>query len=75
FTESQVFLFKDEEEWWKEMVNSGWQPHLQKIEDQGVKLDEFKQKIFKELQVYKRHDGIPFTLSALFAFVIKGRPK
>ena len=70
-SEIQEFVFKDEKQWWHEMLNSGWQPYLASIESLGVDLEEFKQKIFKELQGYRRSDGIPFTMSALFAFATK----
>lgn len=73
--ETQEFLFKNEEQWWNEMLNSGWQTHLKKIEDRGSNLDEFKLEAFKELQKHKRFDGIPFEMSALLAFGTKNRSK
>jgi len=73
FVETQEFVFKDEEQWWEEVVDSGWQTHLAKIEDLGFSLVEFKQEIFKGLQKYKRTDGVPFTISAILALAIKSR--
>lgn len=73
YAENQEFVFKDEEQWWKEMLNSGWQIHLKKIEDLGGTLSQFKREAFEELQPRKRPDGIPFTMSALLAFGTKSR--
>ena len=73
FVETQEFVFKDEEQWWEEMLSSGWQTHLAKIEDQSFSLGEFKQETFKGLQKHKRTDGIPFIISAILALATKSR--
>jgi len=75
YAQTQKFIFKDEKQWWDEMLNSGWQAHLMKIKELRGNLDKFKQEAFKELQVHKRPDGIPFTMSALLAFGTKSRLK
>lgn len=71
--EKAEFVSASEEEWW-EMVNSlrDWRHHLAKIENEGVeRLQRIKEAVFKELQCYKRTDGIHFVKSVLFATGIK----
>ena len=75
FAETHEFVFKDEEQWWEEMLNSGWQPYLTKIKDLGHNLVEFKKETFEKLQVQKHPEGIPFTMSALLAFGTKSSSK
>jgi hypothetical protein len=61
-------VFSDEKQWWHEMLDSGWQPHLTKTNGVGGYLKELKKKAFKELHSHKRPDGIPLTTSTLLAF-------
>lgn len=73
--ENQEFVYKDEEEWWEEMLDSGWQHYVEKIKNVAGDAEEFKKEAFEGLQVYRRADGISFTLSVLFAFCTKSRPR
>lgn len=64
-TERQEFAYRDEEQWWEEMRDSGWESHLRKIESLGPdSLEKFKKEAFEGLQKYKR-DGLHFCVDAL----------
>lgn len=70
--EKEEFAYRDEEQWWEDMQDSGWRSHLEKIESMGPgKLEEFRKEAFKGLQAHKDADGIHFTVSVLFAFGTK----
>lgn len=70
--EEKEFSYMNEEHWWTHICESGWHEYLEKIEDTGPgTLEEFKTEAFRNLQVYKRVDSIPFTVSVHFAFGIK----
>lgn len=64
FTHSMTFVSTDEEEWWRQMREVGWDTLLKKIEDRM--LQRLKELIFKDLQVYKKADGICFQKSAFY---------
>jgi ubiquinone/menaquinone biosynthesis C-methylase UbiE len=70
-TESHEFAFKDEEQWWADMRESGWENHLKKLEESGCTLEAFKEEAFKGLQKYKRLNRFPFTVAVRFAFGTK----
>lgn len=57
----------DEEEWWQQMSNVGWDTLIEKIEckDAG-QLIWIKEAIFKELQPFKHPDGIHFSKRVFF---------
>jgi SAM-dependent methyltransferase len=70
-TESQEFAFKDEEQWWADMRESGWEDHLKKLEERGYTLEALKKEAFEGLQKYKRSHRFPFTVTVHFAFGTK----
>ena len=71
-TETQTFYYADEEQWWTERSDSGWEEYMKKVEDMGPgTLDELKKEAFQKLQEYKQPHGIPFSASAHFAFGTK----
>lgn len=70
-TESQEFAYKDEEQWWADMRESGWEDHLKKLEESGCTLEAFKEEAFKGLQKYKRSHRFPFTVTVHFALGTK----
>ncbi len=71
-SEVQRFAYKDEEEWWEIISNSGWQSCLKRIEDIGVGTrTKFKQDTFKMLQKYKESNGIGFKREVLFGIGMK----
>ena len=62
----------DEEEWWRQMQQVGWDSLLGKIERSGeFKVQRIKEAIFKDLQEYKQIDGIHFTKKVFFVSGIK----
>ena len=62
----------DEEEWWQQMANVGWDTLLEKIERKDAgQLIRIKEAIFKELQPFKQPDGIHFTKRVFFVSGIK----
>jgi SAM-dependent methyltransferase len=71
-TETQLFHYADEEQWWRATYDSGWEDYIKKIEDMGaVRMEEFKKEAFKELQIYKKSDSIPFVVCVHFVFGTK----
>ena len=74
-TEEEVFVYRNEEQWWEEM-QEGWKNYLKKIEEMGPgKLEEFKENAFKELQAYTRDDGLHVHVSALIGLGTKRSSK
>jgi SAM-dependent methyltransferase len=66
------FVSTDEEEWWRQMENIGWDSLFKKIERDGAgKMQRIKETIFKDLQPYKKPDGIHFTKTVLFIGGVK----
>jgi len=66
FTEKVEFVYRNEEQWWEEMLDSGWRSHVEKIENMGPgHLEKFKKEAFEGLQVYKYADGLHFGVCAL----------
>lgn len=72
--EHEEFVYRDEHQWWGEMLDSGWESYVKRVGNTGD-VEEFKKEAFEGLQVYRRADGISFTLSVLFAFCTEGRPR
>jgi SAM-dependent methyltransferase len=61
FKESMTFVSTDEEEWWRQMQNIGWDSLIRKIGcGETGELRRVKEAIFRDLQPYKRSDGIHF---------------
>jgi len=62
----------DEEEWWQQMSNVGWDTLLAKIESKDAgQLNWIKEAIIKELQPFKHSDGIHFTKRVFFVSGVK----
>jgi ubiquinone/menaquinone biosynthesis C-methylase UbiE len=62
----------DEQEWWQQMSNVGWDTLLAKIESKDAgKLNWIKEAIIKELQPFKHSDGIHFTKQVFFISGVK----
>jgi len=71
-TEEKEFAYPNEEQWWADMRESGWDDHLKKIEDMGPgKLEVFKKEALRKVQIYKKEQCIPFTVAVRFAFGTK----
>ena len=62
----------DEEEWWQQMSNVGWDTLIEKVERKDAgQLIRIKEAIFKELQPFKHLDGIHFTKRVFFVRGVK----
>ena len=72
FHETMTFVSTDEEEWWRQMQNVGWDSLLEKIGNQGPdQLPRVKQAILEDLQCHKQADGIHFDKVVLFCSGVK----
>ena len=72
FKETMTFVSTDEEEWWRQMLNLGWESLIEKIKDKGSdQLQRVKEAIFKDLQQYKRADGFHFEKVVFFVRSVK----
>ncbi len=70
--EELAVISTDEEEWWRQMQQVGWDSLLEKIERKGeFKVQRIKEAIFKDLQEYKKIDGIHFNKKVFFVSGIK----
>lgn len=68
-TEHVDLVFMDEEEWWQEMWDIGWQHHMKEIEAKGEnQLKHFKEYCFEALQDYRKGDGLSFVEAVVFGF-------
>jgi ubiquinone/menaquinone biosynthesis C-methylase UbiE len=63
-TLTMVFLSTDEEEWWQQMQQVGWQSLLAKLEAKAV--GKLKAAIIRDLQEHKTGDGIIFEKKVFF---------
>jgi ubiquinone/menaquinone biosynthesis C-methylase UbiE len=68
-TQTMTFVSTDEEEWWRQMQHLGWRPFIDRIG--ADELQMIKEAIFKDLQSYKRADGIHFKKAAFFVCGMK----
>ena len=60
------FLYRNEEQWWGEMLDSGWRSYVENIVmDDPERLQQVKKEAFAQLQAYRRDDGIPFVTKVL----------
>lgn len=64
--ETVSFSYKNEEEWWKEMLDAGWKNHIERIEKAGL-IDQFRNDAFALLGKHKESDGIRFKRGVVFA--------
>jgi ubiquinone/menaquinone biosynthesis C-methylase UbiE len=70
--ETGEFASTDEEEWWRQMGNVGWDPFFKKIKQANAdKLQSIKDAIFEDLQSHKQADGIHFTKTAFYVCGVK----
>jgi ubiquinone/menaquinone biosynthesis C-methylase UbiE len=70
--ETMTFVSTDEEEWWRQMLHLGWDSFIEKIETEGKdRLQKLKVAIFKDLQRYKRDNGIHFDKVVFFVSGVK----
>jgi SAM-dependent methyltransferase len=70
--EAMTFVSTDEEEWWRQMQQVGWDPLLRKIESgEADRLREIKESVFKDLQHYRQDDGICFDKAVFFVRGVK----
>ena len=66
------FISTDEEEWWQQMRNIGWDVFFEKIsQDSAENMQRIKDAIFEDLQSCKRSDGICFTKTAFYVSGVK----
>jgi ubiquinone/menaquinone biosynthesis C-methylase UbiE len=68
--ETAEFTYRDEEEWWKEMLDAGWKNHVEQIEKAGV-LDRLRDEAYNSLQKHKDSKGIHFKRRVVFALGTK----
>jgi len=70
--ETVEFVSTNEEEWWEQMRQVGWHRFFEKIENEGIdRLQRLKEDVFRDLQHYRRTEGIHFTKSVVFVFGTK----
>ncbi len=68
--ETGEFTYRDEEEWWREMLDAGWKNHVEKIEKGGL-LDGLRDEAASLLQRHTDSKGVHFRRSAVFALGTK----
>jgi ubiquinone/menaquinone biosynthesis C-methylase UbiE len=68
--ETGEFTYRDEDEWWKEMLDAGWKNHVEKIEKAGL-LDGLRSEAASLLQTHRDSKGVHFRRSAVFALGTK----
>ena len=65
--ETMTFVSTDEEEWWRQMLQVGWDSILEKIGRRDAdQLEKIKAAVFADLQPYKNADGIHFDKEVFF---------
>jgi len=70
--ETLTCVSTDEEEWWRQMQNVGWDSLLEKIGNQEpAGLRRAKQAILEDLQRYRQADGIHFDKVVFFVQGVK----
>ena len=66
-SESMTFVSTDEEEWWRQMEQVGWDSLIRKIESGGAeRLQRVKEAILADLASYRQEDGIHFDKVVFF---------
>jgi SAM-dependent methyltransferase len=68
-TEVMTFVSRDEEEWWRQMRQVGWESLIDKIET--AERTRIKEAIFQDLQPFKQTDGIHFKKTVFFVRGLK----
>jgi len=70
--EEATFISTDEEKWWRQMRQVGWASLLDNIARKGSdRFQIIKEAVFKDLQQFKRADGIQFDKKVFFVFSVK----
>ena len=70
--ETAEFVSTDEEEWWRQMNQVGWESIIERIEQADIdQLHRIKQAIFNDLKPYKQADGIHFTKTVFYVSGVK----
>jgi len=64
FTHIMAFLSTDEEEWWQQMQQVGWESLLAKLDAKLVR--KLKAAVLRDLQDQKQGDGIIFEKKVFF---------
>jgi ubiquinone/menaquinone biosynthesis C-methylase UbiE len=68
--ETAEFTYRDEEEWWKKMLDSSWKNYVERIEKARL-LNRLKDEAYNSLQKHKDGKGIHFKRSVVFALGTK----
>jgi ubiquinone/menaquinone biosynthesis C-methylase UbiE len=68
--ETGNFTYRDEEVWWKAMLDAGWRNHVERIEKAGI-LDGLRSEAACLLQNHTDSKGIHFRRSVAFALGTK----
>jgi hypothetical protein len=63
-THAMTFVSTNEEEWWRQMKQVGWDEILDNLEDDTVR--KLREAIFKDLQLYRQAGGICFKKSVFY---------
>jgi len=63
------FVSTDEEEWWRQMYQLGWDIVIDKMEP--GELQRIKEAVFQDLQPFKQADGIHFQKTVFFVRGVK----
>jgi hypothetical protein len=70
--ETAEFVSTDEEEWWRQMNQVGWESIIERIEQADIdQLHRIKHAIFTDLQPYKQEDGIHFSKTVFYISGVK----
>jgi len=67
--ERMTFVSTDEEEWWRQMLNLGWDTLIEKINP--VQLQRLKEAIFRDLGAFRHTDGLHFDKVVFFVSGVK----
>ena len=70
--ETMTFVSTDEEAWWRQMINLGWDSLIRKVENAGAdRLHRLKDAVFADLQRHKQAGGIHFDKTVFFVIAVK----
>jgi ubiquinone/menaquinone biosynthesis C-methylase UbiE len=68
--ETGEFTYRDEEEWWKVMLDAGWKDTVEEIKKAGL-LDDLRSRAVSFLQTHSDSRGIHFRRSVVLAIGTK----
>jgi hypothetical protein len=67
-----TFVSTDKEEWWRQMLEVGWESLIENIERRGAgQLQRVKAAILADLQRFQHADGIHFAKTVFFCRGVK----